>query len=60
MENTKPWYLSKTVITSGVAFAVALSAGLGIIDQETGLKVESLLIPLILTFLRIGNDTAIE
>jgi hypothetical protein len=59
MEKAKPWYLSKTLITSGVAFLVALAATMGVLDQETGLKIESLLVPLILTFLRLGNDTAI-
>lgn len=59
MEKTKPWFLSKTVITSGAAFVVALVTAVGLVDQETGLKIESLLVPLILTFLRLGNDTAI-
>ena len=55
MENTKPWYLSKTIITSGVAFAVALITSSGVIDAETGTKIQGLLIPLMLTFLRVGN-----
>ncbi len=59
MEKTKPWFLSKTVITSGGAFVVALATAAGFVDQETGLKIEALLVPLILTFLRLGNDTAI-
>ena len=55
MENAKPWYLSKTIITSGVAFAVALITSIGIIDADTGTKIQGLLIPLMLTFLRVGN-----
>ncbi|MBM4327953.1 MAG: hypothetical protein AB1473_19075 [Thermodesulfobacteriota bacterium] len=53
--NQKPWYLSRTIIVSGVAFAVALATAAGLIDVETGAKIEGLLVPLILTFLRLGD-----
>jgi hypothetical protein len=59
MMESKPWFLSKTIITSGIAFGVALLTGAGVIDMEMGTKIEMLLVPLILTFLRIG-DTPIE
>ena len=55
MSGKKPWFLSKTIITSGVAFGVALATSGGLLDTETGTKIEALLVPLILTFLRIGN-----
>jgi hypothetical protein len=53
--NQKPWYLSRTIIVSGVAFAVALATAAGLIDVDTGAKIEGLLVPLILTFLRLGD-----
>lgn len=53
--KTKPWFLSKTIITSGIAFGVALATGAGLLDVETGAKVEGLLVPLIFVFLRMGN-----
>jgi hypothetical protein len=56
MPQTKPWFLSKTIITSGVAFAIAVATAAGILDSETGAKIEGLLIPLILTFLRLGDQ----
>jgi len=56
MNEQKPWFLSKTVITSGVAFAVAVAATAGLIDEETGIKIQTLLIPLIFAFLRFGNQ----
>lgn len=52
---TKPWYESKTIWTTGVAFGVALATTFGVIEVETGLKLESLLVPLIFAFLRIGD-----
>jgi hypothetical protein len=55
MQNQKPWFFSKTVITSGAAFATALATASGLVDTDTGLKVEALLVPLILTFLRVGD-----
>lgn len=55
MKTSKPWFLSKTVITSGAAFGVALATAAGLVDLETGAKLEGLLVPLILTFLRVGN-----
>jgi hypothetical protein len=57
MSRTKPWYLSRTVITSGVAFGVALASAAGLLDAEAATKIEALLIPLILTFLRLGDAT---
>jgi len=59
MPDSKPWYLSKTIISSGAAFGVALATGVGLIDTETGMKVETLMIPMILTFLRLGNKELI-
>lgn len=59
MNGTKPWYLSKTIITSGIAFIVAVVTAAGVIDVETGVKFEALLVPLIFTFLRLG-DTPVE
>jgi hypothetical protein len=53
----KPWYFSKTLITSGIAFVVAVVTASGVLDVETGLKVEALLVPMILAFLRIGDTT---
>ena len=53
--NQKPWYLSRTIIVSGVAFAVALATAAGLIDVDTGAKIEGLLVPLILTFLGLGD-----
>ncbi|MEW6110642.1 MAG: hypothetical protein AB1664_00805 [Thermodesulfobacteriota bacterium] len=58
--NQKPWYLSRTIIVSGVAFAVALATAAGLIDVETGAKIEGLLVPLILTFLRLGDAELIR
>lgn len=55
MNEAKPWYLSKAIMTSGVAFAVALATASGVVDTETGAKVEGLLIPLVLAFMRAGN-----
>ncbi len=59
MNGTKPWYLSKTIITSGVAFAVAIATSAGVIDLETGAKIQGLLIPLMLTFLRVSDKELI-
>jgi hypothetical protein len=59
MPNQKPWYLSKTIITSGVAFAVAVGTTVGLVDNETGLKIESLLLPLIFTFLRVADKEVV-
>ncbi len=55
MPEQKPWYCSKTVLTSGVAFGVAVATAAGVVDNDTGLKLEGLLLPLILTFLRLAN-----
>ena len=55
MQKEKPWFLSKTIITSGVAFAVAVATAAGFVDTETGIKIEALLVPLIFAFLRIGD-----
>ncbi len=55
MTGAKPWFLSKTIITSGVAFGVAVATSSGALDIETGAKIQGLLIPLVLTFLRVGN-----
>jgi len=57
---TKPWYLSKTIITSAIAFSVALATALNILSIEDGMKVEALLVPLILTFLRLGDGTSVQ
>jgi len=57
---SKPWFLSKTIIASGVAFAIAMLTGAGLIDTETGMKIESLILPLIFVFLRLGSDTPVE
>jgi len=51
----KTWYMSKTIITSVIAFLVAVLTGAGIFSVEDGTKIESLLIPLIFVFLRIGD-----
>ncbi len=59
MQNQKPWFLSRTVITSGAAFGVALATASGLVDTDTGLKVEALLAPLILAFLRVGHKELI-
>ncbi len=56
MSEQKPWFVSKTIITSGVAFVVAIVTAAGLIDAETGAKIEGLLIPLILTFMRLGDQ----
>lgn len=56
MSMEKPWFLSKTIITSGVAFALAVAISAGLIDPEAGAKAQGLLIPLILTFLRLGKE----
>ncbi len=56
MSDQKPWFVSKTIITSGVAFAVAIATAAGLLDAETGAKIQGLLIPLILTFLRLGDQ----
>jgi hypothetical protein len=40
MSQQKPWFLSKTIITSGVAFAVAVATAAGLLDAETGAKIE--------------------
>jgi hypothetical protein len=53
--GVKPWYLSKTIITSGGAFAVAIGTGAGLIDADTGVKIQGILLPMIFTFLRIGD-----
>jgi hypothetical protein len=53
--ESKPWYLSKTLITSAVAFGVAVATAAGFIDAEAGVKIEGLLVPLIFAFLRIGD-----
>ncbi len=55
MSDTKPWFLSKTIITSGVAFLVAIATSAGLVDLETGTKLESLLVPLLFIFLRMGD-----
>jgi hypothetical protein len=55
MTGAKPWFLSKTIITSGLAFGVAVATSSGVLDVETGTKIQGLLIPLVLTFLRVGN-----
>ncbi len=54
MTKTKPWFLSKTIVTSGAAFGVAVAVAAGLFDVETGTKIEGLLVPLIFTFLRMG------
>lgn len=46
----------KTLITSGVAFVIAILTAIGAVDVETGLKVEALLVPLIFAFLRMGVE----
>lgn len=51
----KDWWKSKTLIASAVAFAFALAHALGVMDQETLVKLEALMLPLILTFLRLGD-----
>jgi hypothetical protein len=56
MSDQKPWFISKTIITSGVAFALAIATASGLLDAETGAKIQGLLIPLILTFLRLGDQ----
>lgn len=53
--NTKPWWTSKTLITSSAAFAVAVATTFGMIDLEAAAKIEALLVPLILAFLRLGD-----
>ncbi len=53
-KQTKPWFLSKTIITSGVAFAVATATAAGVLDAETGIKAEGLILPLVFAFLRLG------
>lgn len=53
--NVKPWWSSKTLITSAVAFGVALAGTLGLVDLESAAKIEALLVPLILAFLRLGD-----
>ncbi len=53
--RSKSWYLSKTLITSAVAFAVAVATAAGWLDSETGAKVEALIVPLLFVFLRIGD-----
>lgn len=52
---TKKWWESKTIWTSGIAFAVAIATTLGALDLETGAKIEGLLVPLIFAFLRLGD-----
>lgn len=52
---TKEWWKSKTIWTSGVAFAVAIATTVGALDLETGAKVEGLLVPLIFACLRVGD-----
>ncbi|MFH0821503.1 MAG: hypothetical protein V2B18_02040 [Pseudomonadota bacterium] len=54
--DTKPWYLSKTIITSGMAFFVAVLTCSGVLDAETGAKIEALMVPLLFTFLRMGDQ----
>ena len=51
----KEWWRSKTIWTSGCAFAVAVATTLGFLDLETGAKIEGLLVPMIFAFLRIGD-----
>ena len=53
--NVKPWWTSKTLITSAVAFGVALATTFGLVDFEAAAKIEALLVPLILAFLRLGD-----
>jgi len=53
--NAKPWWTSKTLLTSAVAFGVALATTFGVVDIEAAAKIEALLVPLILAFLRIGD-----
>ncbi len=55
MIGEKRWYLSKTIITSGAAFVVAVLTAAGVIDVEMGLKIDALLVPFILAFLRLGD-----
>jgi hypothetical protein len=56
----KAWWKSKTLITSGVAFGVAVATALGVLDNEAGMKIEALLVPLILAFLRIGKEEIVK
>lgn len=51
----KEWWKSKTIWTSGIAFAVAIATAVGVLDAETGTKIEGLMVPLIFAFLRIGD-----
>jgi len=55
--NVKPWWTSKTLITSAVAFGVAVASTFGVVDAEAAAKIEALLVPLIFAFLRIGDST---
>ena len=57
LDTTKPWYTSKALITSAVAFGVAVATAVGVLDSATGITVESCLVPLILAFIRVGDKT---
>ena len=53
--NSKKWFESKTVVTSGIAAGVAAASLLGAVDTQSAMKIEGLLLPLITTFLRFGG-----
>jgi hypothetical protein len=55
IKMTKNWWKSKTLWTSGIAFLVGLGTAAGVIDADTGLKIEACLAPMIFAFLRIGD-----
>ena len=58
--NNKKWFESKTVVTSGIAAGVAAASLLGVVDAQSAMKIEGLIIPLIATFLRLGNKELIS
>ena len=58
--NSKKWFESKTVVTSGIAVGVATATLLGAVDAQSAVKIEGLLIPLITAFLRLGNKELIS
>ena len=53
--TSKKWFESKTIVTSGIAAGVAAASLFGVVDAQSAMKIEGLLIPVITTFLRLGN-----
>jgi hypothetical protein len=53
--QAKPWYQSKTIWTSLVGFVVAVAVAVGYVDNETGLKLAGLILPVLFMFLRISD-----